>query len=123
MAPFFAQGGLSQPAKAPTLEIKLTRKNHRGYQRVDILQIQDKKYFIDGKELGSDLPPAVQKSWIELEKGPKVPTKEKMCSAGLFVYRKKTSGGTLRINGCSEGAVYGRLIQNLEIIRDYAKKD
>lgn len=103
------------------LDISLDRTNHSGFRTFDVLKLENGQYHFDGKILGKKLPREILKSWQEVEIGPTTSTRLSPCASGKFTFLKKEKKQEHRIEGCTEGKEYGRMIKNLEIIREYAK--
>ncbi len=102
-------------------EITLDRTNHVGVRKIDILKYEKSNYIFDGKNIGKTLPTGILNSWRTFEKGPSQSAKVKMCASGTYTFEKKDKKKSFRRDGCTEGDAYGKMIQNLEEIRTYAK--
>lgn len=103
-------------------EIVFDRTTNVGVQQRDVLRFEKGHYYFDGKDLGRKLPPMVQGAWKEIETGP-TERQPASCFAGNYVYSKSISGSKKKIvrKGCTFGPEFGRLMQNLEDLRSYAR--
>lgn len=102
-------------------ELRLDRTNHSGYRMVDVLAFENGDYFFNGKNLGKKLPPQILKSWTDFEAETSRRTPSQSCASGTYVFVKKDQRREHHQNGCTEGEAYGRVIKNLEEIRNFAK--
>lgn len=108
---------------ALALEVILDRSNHIGLRTTDILIKKSSHYIFNGKDLGSNLPPDILKSFNELTNLPPDSNKTKrQCASGSFIYIKKEGKNELRQTGCTEGPTYGQMIENIETLRKFSNR-
>jgi hypothetical protein len=108
-------------AAEESLEIILDRRNHLGFQKIDLLSKDKSGFYFDGKKIGTKLPALIKSHWEALEKGPEAAKSLIQCSAGQFEYKRTKDKKTVKVVGCTEGTFYGNLISHIEALRDYAK--
>lgn len=117
--PTLAANSVAQSGES--FEITLDRRNHLGFQKIDILVKDKAGFYFDGKKIGVKLPAGIQSHWDFIENGPEAPKTLLHCSAGQFEYKKIKDKKTLKVMGCTEGVAYGNMISHLEALREYAK--
>ncbi|QLY24919.1 hypothetical protein [Bdellovibrio sp. KM01] len=97
----------------------LDRTNKMGLRKVTTIEESRGHYIFDGKDLGTKLPLKVKTSWNAI-KYPPARKPASNCWSGTFSFTKKDGKKTSIIRGCTEGAEYGNMIGQIEVLRSYA---
>jgi hypothetical protein len=117
------------PADLNSYEIKIERTNHLGLHQEDVLTKDIKGYFFNNRNIGQKLPSKIAEVWSSLERGPDKKesgfiNQRAVCSSGNYIYSKMIKGvhpGKMdQRRGCTEGELYGRMIQKIKILKDFA---
>lgn len=101
-------------------EIVFDRTTNLGVRQRDVLRSEKGRYYFGDKDLGTQLSPKALRAWKSLEDGPS-PRKPASCFSGNYVYTKSLPKKKITRQGCAYGPEFGRLMQDLEELRSYAR--